>query len=86
MVCFLTQLLQRRDAVLFPVVLRDGRDAAAHQRVRQRLHRHLGRVQPAYQRLETLVGERRLSAVQLDDPSDGGTKNNKPIYTEVQKL
>lgn len=68
---FLTQLLQGRDPVLVSVVLRDGGDASTHQALRQRLHGHLGRIQSTDQSLETLVGERRLPAVQLYDPGEG---------------
>lgn len=70
-VCLLTQLLQGRDPVFVSVVLSDGGDTATHQGVRQGLHRHLRRIQSTDQGLETLVGERRLPAIQLYDPGEG---------------
>lgn len=71
MCLFLTQFLQGRDPVLVSVVIRDGGYAATHQGVRQRLHGHLGGIQSTDQGLETLVGERRLPAIQLYDPEEG---------------
>lgn len=70
-VLFLTQLLQGRDPELVAVVLRDGGHTAAHERVRQRLHRHLRRIESTDQGLETLVGERRLRTIQLYNPGEG---------------
>lgn len=70
-VCFLTQLLQGRDSVLVSMVLRDRGDAATHQAFRERLHRHLRRIQSTDQGLETLVGERRLPPIELYDSGEG---------------
>lgn len=78
---FLTQLLQGRDPVLVPMILRDGGDTASHQAVRQSLHGQLGRVQATDQGLETLVGERRLAAIELDNPEGGGAEDGS--YTQV---
>lgn len=72
---FLTQLLQGRNTILVPMVLGDGGDAATHQTVGQRIYWQLGGVQAADQGLETLVGERRLAAVKLDDSVKGGARD-----------
>lgn len=69
---FLTQLLQRRHPILVSVVFRNRGHTSTHEGVRQSVHGHLGWIHSTDQGLETLVGERRLPAIELYDPGVGG--------------
>lgn len=64
----LTQLLQRGNAKLVVVVVGQRRRALPHDLRCDGIGRHLHRFHAADQSLEALVGERRLTPVQLYDP------------------
>jgi len=64
----LTQLLQGGDAELVVVVVRERRGALPHGVGGDGVGGDLHRLHAADQRLEPLVGERGLAAVQLYDP------------------
>lgn len=73
----LTQFLQGGDSELFVVVVRQRRGAFAHDLGCDGLHWHLHWIHAADEGLEPLVGERRLTAIQLYDPVNNQEQPNK---------
>lgn len=66
-----TQLLQGGHPKLVVMVIQYGSGAAPHDVGRDDLSGHLNRLHAADERLEALVGQRRLTAIQLYDPGEG---------------
>lgn len=79
----LTELLKGRDPELVVVVLGQRRRALAHDLGRDGLGGNLHGVHAADERLEPLVGERGLAAVQLDDPAEGRRREQRRVKIQL---